>query len=158
MVIALEVISTLLPAVGFILTLPISIVTYAVQGILAGYFLKRDARFSTGPGSYARQGAISAFWTGIVISSITTILLEIILAPLTAGFSLVGIPSLLLSGLGDGMLNLALTTSFAWLFGRYGMRWSAALSCAVAALGLAFVSCIGLGAIGLVLAALRPPG
>ena len=143
-VILLELLSDLLPAVGFILTVPFAIVTYYVQGLLAGRFLKNDPRYpSAGPGLYLGSGAQSAFWSGVVLSSAVTLIDTAILTPLTLGAALAALPLVLGSSLVDIMLNFIFTILGAWLYSRFSGRRLLGISCAV----------MGLVMLGLCLAA-----
>jgi hypothetical protein len=155
-IIVLELISSLVPAVGFFVILPITIITYAVQGILTGYFIRRNPDYpSATPGQYGRLGALSAFWTGMIFSTIVTVVVELLITPITAGFNLVGLPPILIGSLVDLALNLAITPLFAWIYGRFGLRWATACSCATAILGAMIVSCFALGLFGLIFAILQ---
>ncbi len=143
-IILFEVLSDLLPAVGFILTLPFAIVTYYVQGLLAGRFLRNDPRYpSAGPGLYLSSGAQSAFWSGVVLSSAVTLIDTILLAPLTLGAVLAALPLVLGSSLVDIGLNFFFTGLGAWLYSRFSGRRLLGISCAV----------LGLVMLGLCLAA-----
>jgi hypothetical protein len=155
-VIVLELISTLVPGIGFFVTLPISIITYAVQGILTGIFTRQNPNFPDAtPGAYVRLGALSAIWTAVVFSTIVTFLVELILTPMTAGFSMVGLPPVLIGSLVDLALNIAITSLFAWIYGRYGIGWAITLSCAMGILGSLILSCFALGLISLIIAILQ---
>jgi hypothetical protein len=137
-IIILEVLSDVLPAVGFIVTLPFAIVTYYVQGLLAGRFLKNDPRYTpAGPGLYLSSGALSAFWTGVVISNVVTLIDTILLTPLTLGAVLAAIPLVLGSSLLDMALNFLFTILGSWLYSRFSGRWLLGISCAVMGLVMA---------------------
>lgn len=148
----LEIASSSLPVIGYILTLPLAILVYAIQGTLVGRFTSRDGRFAgASPQAYARQGAISALWTSLGISTAITFMVEGVLAPLTLGSSLAGLPAVLAGSLGDVAINLAATSLLAWIYRRLGSRWSISTSCALAgAMVLAF-TCLGLAATALAL-------
>jgi len=146
-VIILEVLSDGLPAVGFILTLPFAIATYYVQGLLVGRFLKNDPRYpAAGPGLYLGSGALSAFWTGVVISGGVTLIDAAILIPVTLGAVLAAIPLVLGSSLVDISLNFFFTILGAWLYSRFSGRRLLGVSCAL--MGLVMV-CLCLAAAAL---------
>ncbi len=133
-VVFLEFLSDALPIVGFIITIPIAIVLYYFQGMLAGRFLRHDRRFpGAGPGHYIRSGAISAFWTAVVISTAMTLIDTAILAPLTVGVILAALPLTLASGLVDAFLNFAFTILGAWLYSRFSGSRLVGVSCGVMA-------------------------
>jgi hypothetical protein len=131
-IVLLEVLSDFLPAVGFIVTLPFALVTYYVQGLLAGRFLKNDPRTpSAGVGLYLRAGALSAFWTAVVISNVVTLIDTVLLTPVTLGAVLAAIPLVLASSLVDMALNFIFTILGTWLYSRFSGRRLAGISCAV---------------------------
>jgi hypothetical protein len=155
-VVLLELVSSLLPGIGYIITLPFTLLTYTTQGILTGHFTARNPNFrAASSGDYLRQGALSAVWTSVVFSTGVTLLIELILTPVTAGFSLVALPPVIISSLVDLGLNLALTALFAWVYARFGFRWSIVASCAAALIGSTIFACMGAGIIGVLISALR---
>ena len=154
MVILLEVLSDVVPVIGFFITIPFAVITYYVQGLMAGRFLRHDPRFpNPGAGLYLRAGLVSAFWTSVVFSTAVTVIDALFLSSVTLGAFLATIPLVLASALVDLLLNLFFTTLAAWLYSRFNGRALAGFSCAILALafaGLCLAGGIGvLGGIGL---------
>ena len=145
-IVLLEVLSDLLPAVGYLVALPLAIVTYTVQGLLVGWFLKNDPRYaSAGPGASLRAAAVSAFWSGVVLSNAVTLIDTLLLTVVTLGGVLVGLPLALVTTLVDIALNFILTLLGAWLYRRFSGRRLLAVSCTV--MGLALVGLCLVGAV-----------
>jgi len=143
-VIMLEVVSDLLPAVGFVVALPFAIATYYVQGLLAGRYLKNDPRYpAAGLGRYLGAGALSAFWTGVVISNVVTIIDTVLLTPVTLGAVLAALPLVLVSSLVDIALNFFFTVLGAWLYRRFSGGRLFGISCAVMGLVMAGLCLVG---------------
>ncbi len=141
-VILLEILSDVIPGIGYALTVPIAIVTYYVQGVLTGRYLRQDPRYvAARPGEYARLGLLSAVWTGVVLSNIVTLIDFVVLTPLSLGAILIGLPLVLASSVIDMALNLALTTLGAWLYGRLGNNRIAGVSCVLMGM-MVFFACI----------------
>ena len=146
--IGFEILGDLLPFVGYLITFPISLVVYYLQGLMTGLFIKRDPRYlSISPWGYARLGFTSSLWTGVVFSLILTILSYLVTTPATLGFSLMEIPFTLLTILLDLVSNLILTTLTAWLFGVLNHAAFVSVSCLllISVLGLACFADILLG-------------
>jgi hypothetical protein len=151
-VILLEILSDMLPAVGFILTLPFAIAVYYVQGLLVGWYLKNDPRYpAAGPGLYLGSGALSAFWTGVVISGGVTLIDTAILTPLTLGAVLAAIPLVLGSSLVDMVLNFFFTILGAWLYRRFNNRGLLGVSCALLGLVMACLCLAGAALAGAII-------
>ncbi|MCL4562433.1 MAG: hypothetical protein M1281_17700 [Chloroflexi bacterium] len=151
-VVILEILSDVIPGIGYVLTVPIAVVTYYVQGVLAGRYLREDPRYANaGAGEYARRGALSAVWTGIVLSNAVTLIDFVILTPLSFGAILIGLPLVLASSLTDMVLNLVFTTLGAWLYGRLGSHRMWGISCILMGIVVIFTFILGVAAaVGLV--------
>ncbi len=144
-VVGLELLSSLLPGIGYLLGLPISVVVYFCQGALAAWFLQGDElaiRQTRWNG--LRQALVSAIWSGLVISAIVTAASLLVETLVTAGTALVAAPAILTASAVDLGLNLIFCVVGAWVFISTGKT------------GLMRGSCIlfGLGTGGLLLAIL----
>ena len=134
-IVGLEFFSDVLPVIGFIVTIPVAIVVYYIQGVLAGRFTRQDPRYqAAGAGVYLRQGAISAVWTALVLSTAVTLIDTMILTSLTVGTILVTLPVTLVSSLVDIFLNFFFTMLGAWLYSRFTGNGLVGISCGVLAL------------------------
>jgi hypothetical protein len=130
--IGFEVLGDLLPFVGYLITFPVSLVIYYIQGVLTGIFIKRDSKYlSTSSWGYARMGFTSSLWTGIILALILTFLSYLVTTPATLGLSLAELPFTLLTSLIDLVLNLIITTLAAWLFGLLNRTVLTGASCLI---------------------------
>lgn len=155
----LEVASTTLPVIGYLITLPLAVIVYAVQGVLVGRFIRQDERFAgSGPAVFARQGAVSALWTSLGVSTILIVLTEAAMTPVTLGASLAGLPAVLASSLGDLLVNLLVTGLFTWASFRFGNRVAAGLTFTLAVAMILAFACLGVTASGLILVIARSIG
>jgi hypothetical protein len=128
--IGFEILGDLLPFVGYLITFPLTLVIYYFQGLLTGYFIKRDFRYlSTSSWRYALMGFTSSLWTGIILATILSILSYVVTTPATFGLSLAELPFTLLTTLLDLVLNLIITTLAAWLFGLLNRTAFTGVSC-----------------------------
>jgi hypothetical protein len=149
-VVGLEFVSDILPAIGFIITVPVAIIVYYVQGILAGRYVRRDPRYApASSGVYLRQGAVSAFWTALVISTAVTVIDMVVLTPLTVGAILVALPVTLVSSLIDVGLNFFFTMLGAWFYSRFSTAGLAGISCTVIAMTMVVLCLAGVVLAGL---------
>ena len=150
----LEVFSNLIPVVGFIITEPLAIITYYLQGVMAARYTLADPRRR--PGSRVAQAALSGLATGVTLAVAATLVEYVILVPLTLGSALVALPFSIANSLMDIAFNLGFAAIGAWLYGRLGRaRFAAAsvalLGCSLAALclvlvgGVALLAALGLG-------------
>ena len=130
--IGFEVLGDLLPFMGYLITFPVTLVIYYLQGLLTGLFIRKDPKYlSTGPWSYARTGFISSIWTGIILSLILSLLSYLVTTPATLGLSLAELPFTLLTSLLDLVLNLIISTFAAWLYGLLNRAAFARISCLI---------------------------
>jgi hypothetical protein len=137
-VIALELFSNTIPAIGFLVTIPVAMIVYYLQGILAGSLVSNDSRYTgAGAGTYAFQGLISGFWTGVVLSAIVDIIFFIIATPITLGTILIGFPLILASSGVDIVLNLGFSVLGAWFYYLYHDKGLIGVSCLVLTLVMA---------------------
>ena len=127
-----EILGDLLPFVGYLITFPVTLVIYYIQGVLTGIFIKRDSKYlSTSSWGYARMGFTSSLWTGIILALILSLLSYLVTTPATMGLSLAELPFTLLTSLIDLVLNLILTTLAAWLFGLLNRAAFTGISCLI---------------------------
>jgi hypothetical protein len=144
-IVLLEVLSDVLPVIGFVVTIPIAIITYYIQGILVGRFLKHDLRFpDPQAGIYLRSGLISALWTSVVISTAVALIDAVFLTSLTFGAFLATVPLLLVSSLADLVFNVIFTTLGAWSYSRFASWGLVEISCAILILALSSF-CLAVG-------------
>jgi hypothetical protein len=133
LVILLEIASDALPVAGWLIGLPFAIGVYLFQGILTGVFLRRDPRF---PSPHALQflatGARSALWTG-ALSLVVSALTLAVLAPVTLGAILAGLPALGVTLVADLAINLVFSALGAWIYSLAGAKGAAGFSCVLAA-------------------------
>ncbi len=151
----LELISNLLPGIGFVLTTPLEIIVYYFQGVMVARFIRRDARLA--PVRPVPQAALSGLVTSVVISIIFTILTYTILVPVTLGGAFLALPFSILNSLMDIVLNVIFAALGAWMVGRFekkgfGIASLAVLGCAgaaaclLSAAALAGLAVLGIGA------------
>jgi hypothetical protein len=130
--IGFEILGDLLPFVGYLITFPITLVIYYFQGLLTGYFIKRDSRYLTASSwRYAFMGLTSSLCTGLVLAVILATLSYVVTTPATLGLSLAELPFTLLTTLLDLVLNLIITTLAAWLFGLLNRTVLTGASCLI---------------------------
>ena len=140
-VIGLEILSDAVPVVGWLASLPFGIVVYVFQGIAAGAFLRRDARYHRkNPWDFLGIGARSALWTG-ALSLVVALLTVQALLPVSLGAILVSLPAVLGSSAVDIALNLIFSSLGAILYGLFGGRRASSFACLGSAL-LAFGCCL----------------
>lgn len=145
-VIGLEALSSLIPGIGYILGLPVSIVVYFCQGALAVWFWQNQNReFPQTLWSGIRQGLVSALWSGLVISTVVTVGSLLVETLVTAGTVLVGVPAILASSLVDIGLNLIFSVMGAWVYTSTGKTGLMRGSCILFSLGAGGILLIILG-------------
>jgi hypothetical protein len=110
--------SDLVPGLGFLVSIPFSILTYYLQGVLTGRFAKRDPRYAQR--KFFLLGLRSGFWTGVVFSTIFTLIALAIQFTFTLGTALAYIPLILTQSMMDILLNLFFSGLGAWLFQKMG--------------------------------------
>jgi hypothetical protein len=154
-VIGLEILSDVIPVAGFVLCLPLAVAVYSFQGLLVGWYLRASPRAaSTSSWSPIRKGALSAFWTGAVLSPLVALITTSILTPVTLGAALVSLPATFMSGLVDLALNLVFTILGAWIAAHFGKASSLGCSCLVlAVMGVVYWILIAVGIAGIILTA-----
>jgi hypothetical protein len=123
MIIGLEILSSVLPGVGYFIGLPISLGAYFFQGALAVWYLRRDLNSpSLSWGRSMAEGLKTAFWSGVVLSSLVTGVSLLIEIPATAGAILVGLPAILASSALDLLFNLVFSAAGAWTYHSAGRK------------------------------------
>jgi len=130
-----EIIGDVLPVVGNAIFLPLWLAVYYIQGLLVGYFSRRNTNTRMlGAAGVARLGLVSALWTSVVFSLIVMIAGIALSAAATAGAALITLPLIVGGSLLDFVTNVTLTVLGAWLYARLDRRWLSCISCAVIAL------------------------
>ncbi len=153
-IILCELVTSLVPVLGYALTLPLALATYLVQGFLAGRFTREDPAFAPArAGECARRGALSGLWTSLLVSNLITLIVLLAAAPLTLGTFLLGLPALIAGSLLDVGLNACLSALGAWLYAVLGGKWAAGLSCLLGLIGLG-LTCSLVTAAGLLAASI----
>ena len=133
LVVLLEIASDAVPVAGWLIGLPFAIGVYLVQGILAGVFLRRDERYpARHPGHFLGIGARSALWTG-GLSLVVSALMLAVLAPVTLGAILVGLPALVGTFLADLTINVLFAALGAWIYSFSGGKGALGFACVLAA-------------------------
>lgn len=151
----LELISNLIPGIGFVIATPLEIIVYYFQGVMVARFIRRDARLALV--KPVAQAALSGLVTSVVISIIFTFLTYTILVPVTLGGAILALPFSILNSLMDVVLNVVFASLGAWMAGRFekkgfGIASLAVLGCAGAAACLlsvavlAALAVLGIGA------------
>jgi hypothetical protein len=142
-IIVIVMVGDLVPLLGDFATLPIAIIIYYVQGILTAYFIQSDQRYAQRKTwNYLRFGALSAIWTGLILSNLITLVDWVIFAPVFFGVILLELPLTLITAIIDLILNLLFTTLGAWIASRTSGFKLAGISCAI--LAASFLSACGL--------------
>jgi len=132
-----EIIGDALPVVGNAIFLPLWLALYYIQGLLVGYFSRRNANTRLlGAAGVARLGLVSALWTSVVFSLIVMIAGIALSSAVTAGVALVTLPLIVGGSLLDFVTNVTLTVLGAWLYAWLDRRWLSCVSCGVIAICL----------------------
>jgi hypothetical protein len=127
-----EIMSDVLPFFGSLVTLPLWMFTYYLQGLLVGYLARRDPR--TRDDSHLQVlglGVVSAFWSGVVISAIISLVGLAASTLLTAGAAAMTIPLMIPGTILDIFLNLVFTTLGAGIFARRQGQHIGSISCTI---------------------------
>jgi hypothetical protein len=151
----LDLISNFMPVIGFVITGPLNLIAYYLQGVLAARYAAADARFSAR--RRVSQAAISGLATGVVLAGVFTLISYGILLPATLGGAALALPFSLLNSLGDILFNVGFACLGAWLYGRLAKKQfvvassallgcSAVLACLVAVSGVVLLGVLGFGA------------
>ncbi len=151
----LQVISDIVPGLGFVFSSPFAVISYYLQGIITGKLIKDDPqRKHYRPADYAWRGALSGVWTSVVFSTVLSLLALLITVPLSAGSYLLAIPIIIVNSLLDIVLNVGFAALGAWLYGRLGGKGMLGVSAAVMSCGVIAVCILSvlvlaiLGALG----------
>jgi hypothetical protein len=147
-----ELVSDLLPFFGSLLTLPLWMFLYYLQGLLVGWFARRDPRTSArSAAGLMGLGALSAFWSGVVFSTVIALTSLALGTLLTVGAALIKIPIVLSGSLIDILLNFLFASLGAWIYARRQGQRLTGVSCLVGLTGL-LGYCLVVGALAAVLA------
>ncbi len=151
-IIIFELLTSLLPVLGYVITFPLALATYLIQGLLVGWLVKKEAGSTPlKPSRYLRLGAVSGVWTSVFVSNAVTLIVLFITTTASLGALLLALPVTLGASLLDICLNVAISALGAWLYAQLGGKWAVALSCLLGMIGFA-LSC-GLLAFAAVLVA-----
>ena len=150
--VGLGFLSDLIPGLGFLFTLPFTILVYYLQGVLVG----RYARYShTYQGKrYSLLGMKSGLWTSLVIGSIFTLITLAIQNALTLGVAVALVPLVIAQSLFEIIMNVTFSGLGAWLYGLLGgarLLWVSVgvVGCGtLVAVGLALLLVIVLAVLG----------
>jgi hypothetical protein len=145
-VVGLEILSDVIPVAGFVICIPLAIAVYTLQGLLVGWYW-RAWNDPASPRAWGplRLAALSALWTGAVLSPLVALAATTALTTVTLGAALVGAPLTFASSLIDLALNLVFTLFGAWLAVRFSKGSSLGCSCVMLAI-ISSVFCVLLAA------------
>jgi len=119
--------SDLLPGLGFILSIPFTILVYYIQGVLVGFYARRNLAYHRK--KFWLLGMKSGLWASLVIGSIFTLIALAIQYTLTLGTALVLIPLIITQSLFEIVMNVTFSGLGAWLYSLIGgarMLWISA--------------------------------
>ncbi|MGD0003600.1 MAG: hypothetical protein ABSE06_05155 [Anaerolineaceae bacterium] len=119
--------SDLLPGLGFILSIPFTILVYYIQGVLVGFYARRNLAYHRK--KFWLLGMKSGLWASLVIGSIFTLIALAIQYTLTLGTALFLIPLIIAQSLFEIVMNVTFSGLGAWLYGLIGgarMLWISA--------------------------------
>jgi hypothetical protein len=140
-IIIFELLSSLLPVLGYLITFPLAIATYLIQGFLVGRWAKTEpGQAPLKPLLYLRLGAISGIWTSVFVSNAVTLITLVVVTPASLGAYLLALPAVLAASLLDILINVGVSALGAWLYAQLGGKWAVTLSCLLGFIGLA-LSC-----------------
>jgi len=110
--------SDLIPGLGFILSIPFTILVYYIQGVLVGYYARRNPAYQGK--KFWPLGMKSGLWTSLVIGSIFTLVTLAIQYTLTLGTAVALIPLIIAQSLFEICMNVTFSGLGAWLYGLIG--------------------------------------
>ncbi len=145
--------SDLIPGLGFILTVPFTILLYYLQGVLVGYYARRNPNYQGK--KFWPLGLKSGLWTSLVIGSIFTLVALAIQNMVTLGTATALFPLIIVQSLFEICMNVTFSGLGAWLYGLIGgarLLWISAgvVGCGTfLALGLALLLVIILAWLGI---------
>ncbi len=150
LIVGLELLSSLIPGVGYLIGLPVAIGVYFLQGALVVWLLRRDSEtVELSLGKLIGQSSISALWSGVILSALVTLVSLGIEIPATGGVILVGLPAVLIASGVDILLSQVFTLLGAWLYYRSGSQGLVRGSCLLLGVGAAGFLLLFLGLLAL---------
>jgi hypothetical protein len=151
--VGLGFLSDLIPGLGFLFTLPFTILVYYLQGVLVGRYARHSP---THQGKrYILLGMKSGLWTSLVIGSIFTLITLAIQNALTLGAAVALVPLVIAQSLFEIIMNVTFSALGAWLYGLLGgarLLWVSigVVGCGtLVAVGLALLLVIVLALLGI---------
>jgi hypothetical protein len=142
-ILIIGLLSDLIPGLGFLVSIPFSILTYYIQGVLTGRFAKKDPRYAQR--KFFLLGIRSGFWTGVVFSTVFTLIALAIQFTFTLGTAITFIPIILSQSLVDILLNLSFSGLGAFLYHKMGGKRMILASVGVVGCGTIIVIALVLG-------------
>jgi hypothetical protein len=152
LLVSLGFVSDAIPGLGFIFTLPFTILVYYIQGVLVGRYARLNPAYR--PKNFFWLGMKSGLWTSLVIGSIFTLITLLIQYTLTLGAALALIPLVIAQTLFEIIMNVTFSGLGAWLYGLFGGARLVGVSAGsvgcgtLLAIGLALVLVIVLALVG----------
>lgn len=135
-VILLEMLTDLLPVIGLLIAIPISITVYFLQGVLVARYSRGDARYpNVSQAEIIGLAARSALWTGALVSPLAAAVTLLLGVPISVGVLIAWVPGILAATLVDLLLNLAFAALGAWASQRANGQNMFAGSCLWVVLG-----------------------
>jgi hypothetical protein len=150
--VSLGFVSDAIPGLGFLFTLPFTILLYYIQGVLVGRYSHRNTAYRRK--NFFWLGMKSGLWTSLVIGSIFTLITLAIQYTLTLGAALALIPLVIAQTLFEIIMNVTFSGLGAWLYGLFGGARLIGVSAGIVgcgtlmAVGLALVLVIVLALVG----------
>ena len=150
--VSLGFVSDAIPGLGFLFTLPFTILLYYIQGVLVGRYARRNTAYRRK--KFFWLGMKSGLWTSLVIGSIFTLITLLIQYTLTLGTAVALIPLVIAQTLFEIIMNVTFSGLGAWLYGLFGgarLIWVSAgiVGCGtLVAIGLALLMVIVLALVG----------
>jgi hypothetical protein len=145
--------SDLIPGLGFVFSLPFTILVYYTQGVLVGRYARANPAYKDR--KYFPLGVKSGIWTSLVIGSIFTLLALAIQNAVTLGTAVTLIPLIVAQTLFEIFMNATFSGIGAWLSGWLGsikMIWVSLgiVGCGIfISLGLAILLVVLMGLMGI---------
>jgi len=153
LLVILGFLSDLIPGLGFIFSLPFTILVYYIQGVLVGRYARQNPAYQSK--KYFPLGMKSGLWTSLVIGSIFTLITMAIQYALTLGAAVALVPLIIAQSLFEIFMNVTFSGLGAWLYGLVGgarMLWISVgvVGCGtLVAFGLAVLLVVALALLGI---------
>jgi len=150
--VGLGFVSDAIPGLGFLFTLPFTILVYYIQGVLVGRYARRNAAYRRK--KFFWLGMKSGLWTSLVIGSMFTLITLLIQYTLTLGTAVALIPLVFAQTVFEIIMNVTFSGLGAWLYGLFGGARLIGISAGIVgcgtlvAVGLALLLVIVLALVG----------